>query len=153
MSKAYEETMLTLTLTGAVFKIMQNTFCKGAKFENKDLFNDVNKLYNDIRTITKKWPHQDNDKAVKAIIDKTNTIIRGNKHLQGRSIFVTTLMATVIARMGDLFVKVNGVKKDWIGEILKRMEEFNSKIESFISNEDELEDQYEIGGKIYDDLI
>jgi len=152
MSKAYEDTMLTLTLTGAVFKIMQKTFCIGAKFENEALYNEVQTLYQEIRIITKKWPHQNNNKTVKAIIDKTNTIIRNNKHLQGRSIFVTTLMSLIIARMGDLYIHVNGIKKDWIGDILSKMESFNLKIESVISNDKDLEDQYEIGAKIYDDL-
>jgi len=152
MSKAYEETMLTLTLAGAVFKILKNTFSKGAKLEDFELFIEVNTIYKDIRKVTKKWPHQDNNKAVNAIIDKTNTIIRNHKHLQGQSVFITTLTSMVIARMSDLYVKVNGIKKEWINDLLSQIEKFNSKIESAISDGEDIEEQYEIGSQLYEDL-
>ena len=151
MSKAYENTMLTLTLTGAIFKILKSSFCVGANHEDIKLYNEVVDIYEEARVLTKKWPQQNNDKAIKNVIETTNTIIRNNKHLQGTSIFITSLTSIAIARLTDLYVKVKGERKVWIENLLKKVESFNEKMSANTSEED-LENQYEVGADVYKDL-
>ena len=152
MSKGYEEAMLTLTMSGAVMKILTRTFTNG-DFEDELLKYKCNNLYNMIKELTKEWPHQDSEKAIQHIAKKTNEKIRGNKYLQGTGVYAISLMSIVSGRLTDLYGHVKNLKrKNNLDKILDLVKDLNDIFEQNMTDEKMRESQYEIGDSIYNAL-
>ncbi len=153
MSKAYEESMLTLSLNGAVLVILKRTFGKGEDFESEELFNFADQAYILNREIMKAWPHQDSERAVERIQEKTNKVIRGNKHLQGKGTYAVDLMTIITGRTATLsrFVK-DPVRRPKLDKLLNYFSEMYDLIEENMPDEEFLDKRVEVGCSILDEL-
>lgn len=152
MSKGYEETMLTLTLSGAVMRILVKTFNTGVYKHDVLNFKCI-ELYNLIRELTKQWPQQNNQKTIKNIIDKTNEKIRGNKHLQGSGIYIFSLISLITGRLTDLnYLVKDQSRSKRLNVILAKLTDLTNYLSERMEDEDAENEQFEIGDLILQDL-
>lgn len=156
MSKAYVETMITLTLSRSIFQMFILTFSQPEYFEIYEklgLRDKAVELHDLMIDLLQKWPKQNDKKIIEKIKEKTDNIIRNNKHLQSSSIHLIPLFTIIIGRLGDLNGYITDpIRKQKLSVILDKTFDLNKIIEDNFTGKDNIEDQFDIGFDIYKDL-